>query len=72
MLGPKVLILAQSAKAAINVKGITIQTALSLGIDTTTIKPMGAKSKAYKIKHLETIEYICIDEISLVNKGLFA
>ena len=71
LLGPKVLILAQSGTAAVNVKGVTIQTALSIGLDTTKITPINDKLKAEKIKQFDDIEYICIDEISLVNKGLF-
>ena len=55
-----------------NVKGVTIQTALSIGIDTSKINPLNDKLKADKIKQFNDIEYICIDEISLVNKGLFA
>ena len=66
------LILAQSAKAAKNVKGITIQSAFTIGLDTSKIKSISNKQKADKIKQLKDIEYICIDEISLVNKGLFA
>ena len=56
LLGPKVLILAQSGTAARNVKGSTIQSALSIGIDTTKIKPMSAISKANKIKEFREIE----------------
>ena len=55
-----------------NVKGVTLQTALSIDLDTSKIKPISDKIKADKIKQFQEIEQICIDEISLVNKGLFA
>ena len=71
LLGPKVLILAKSAKAANNVKGVTIQSALSIDLNTNKYKPLNGKLKADKIKQLSNIEYICIDEISMVDKGLF-
>ena len=72
LLGSKVLIFAKSGKAAVNVKGQTIQSAFSIGLDTSIYEPLQDISLAYKIKQFEEIEYICIDEISLVDKGLFA
>ena len=66
------MILAKSGKAAVNVRGMTIQSALSIDFDTMKFKEITAQIKATKIKQLQEIEYICIDEISLVDKGLFA
>ena len=56
LLGPKVLILAQSGKAAVNVKGMTIQSALSVGLNTSTYKQLDANQKAEKIKQFDEIE----------------
>jgi hypothetical protein len=71
LIGPKLLILAQTGKAAVNVKGMTIQSTFTMGINTNKFIPLNGESKANKIKELDPIEYICIDEISLVDKGMF-
>ena len=63
---------AQSGKAAANIKGMTIQSAFGIGLNTYSYKKLeGEKIQQFR-KNFNEIEYICIDEISLVNKGLFA
>jgi BRCT domain type II-containing protein len=64
--------LAQSGKAAANIKGMTIQSALSIGINTSKYIKLQGEKLLQLIKNFDEIEYICIDEISLVNKGLLA
>lgn len=64
--------LAQSGKAAANIKGMTIQSAFSIGLNTSSYKKLEAEKLLQMRKNFDEIEYICIDEISLVNKGLFA
>ena len=64
--------LAQSGKAAANIKGMTIQSAFSIGLNTFTYKKLEGEKLIQSRKNFDDIEYICIDEISLVNKGLFA
>ena len=64
--------LAQSGKAAANIKGMTIQSAFSIGIDTYNYKKLTGQTLLQQIKNWDEIEQICIDEISLVNKGLLA
>ena len=63
---------AQSGKAAANIKGMTIQSAFGIGLNTFTYKKLEAEKLQQLRKNYDEIEYICIDEISLVNKGLFA
>ena len=64
--------LAQSGKAAANIKGMTIQSALKIGLNTFSYKKLDGETLLQLRKNFDDIEYICIDEISLVNKGLFA
>ena len=64
--------LAQSGKAAANIKGMTIQSAFSIGLNTYTYSKLEGEKLIQSRKNFDEIEYICIDEISLVNKGLFA
>ena len=64
--------LAQSGKAAANIKGMTIQSAFSIGLNTYTYSKLEGETLMQSRKNFDEIEYICIDEISLVNKGLFA
>ena len=66
------MILTQSGKAAFNVGGTTIQSSLSIPLSTKKFVEINGETKAYKIKELDQIEYICIDEISLVSKSLFS
>ena len=72
LIGNKLLILAKSGKAAVNVKGVTIQSALGIPIKSAKYLSLSDTNLAEKIKKFEEIEYICIDEISLVDKALFS
>ena len=73
LLGDQALVLAQSGKAAVNVKGSTIHSAFGFGKGDfakgiSELTP--GRKKDFKIA-FRPIKYIFIDEISLVDKKLF-
>ena len=70
-MGDKVVVLSKSGKAAVNVKGMTIEGALGINFQNKDFEPLTSYSLSDKIKKFKNIEYICIDEISLVDKKLF-
>ena len=74
LLGDQALVLASSGKAAVNVKGSTIHSAFGFGKGdfANGISEMKPKKKKNFINAFRPIKYIFIDEISLVDKKLFA
>ena len=74
LLGDQALVLAQSGKAAVNVKGSTIHSAFGFGTGDYAygVSEMSPKTKKDKKVSFNPIKYIFIDEISLVDKKLFA
>ena len=74
LLGDQALVLAQSGKAAVNVKGSTIHSAFGFGQGDYAygLSEMSPKTKKDKKINFNPIKYIFIDEISLVDKKLFA
>ena len=66
----KIVVLAPTGVAAINISGMTIHSFFGFSIDITTekIKKVGKKSKAKKV--LKSIDAIIIDEISMVRADL--
>ena len=48
--------LAQSGKAAANIKGMTIQSAFSIGIDTYNYKKLTGETLLQQIKNWDEIE----------------
>ena len=74
LLGEQALVLAQSGKAAVNVKGSTIHSAFGFGVGDYAygLSEMSPKTKKDKKVSFNPIKYIFIDEISLVDKKLFA
>ena len=48
--------LAQSGKAAANIKGMTIQSAFSIGIDTYNYKKLAGETLLQQIKNWDEIE----------------
>ena len=73
LLGEQALVLAQSGKAAVNVKGSTIHSAFGFGTESLThgIKELHPETKKDLRIKFKPINYIFIDEISLVDKKLF-
>ena len=51
---------------------MTIQSALSIDLETTKYKNLNGQNLIKKRKLFKDIEYICIDEISLVSKCLLS
>ncbi|XP_066915086.1 uncharacterized protein [Clytia hemisphaerica] len=65
----RILVLAPTGVAAINVNGTTIHTGLI--IPTTDFFPLNASSKSNLQKKLSCVEIIMIDEVSMVPSRLF-
>ena len=73
LLGEQALVLAQSGKAAVNVNGSTIHSAFGFGTESLThgIKELHPETEKDLRIMFKPINYIFIDEISLVDKKLF-
>ena len=56
LLGPKVIMLAQSGKAAANVKGMTIQSAFGIDLNTFSYKKLGGEKLQQLRKNFDEIE----------------
>ena len=67
---PRILLLARTGIAGINIGDSTIHTALGIGIGSKLV-PLSNKKKVKLCEKFSEIELIIIDEISMVSNELF-
>ena len=67
---PRILILAPTGVAAINIDGTTIHTALRINIGHK-LYPLNDRQRGILRNNLSEIKFIIIDEISMVSSVLF-
>ena len=66
---PRILLLAPTGVAAININGITVHTDLSINV-RSKMYPLNGRQKATLRTRLSVVRFVIIDEISMVSNAL--